>query len=129
MQPELFYTHIEDLAEINTMRNLFTCSDAGYNYVTVNLFNSFGERYSCLNILAVFDTIPPKFEPVTDIEILLPAGTGKTTIDYPEIIANDNCEVTEMFLLSGFGPDGEFSVGEHIERWVAADAFGNADTH
>jgi len=76
----------------------------------------------------LFDTIAPAFRPVADVSVSPPAGKCKTTINYPEILATDNCTVTSLFRYEGLGPDGEFPVGITTERWVAVDFSGNSDT-
>jgi hypothetical protein len=116
------------IKNIKTSREVFTCDDLGYNYFSVSVTDFNQNKTSCLNILAVFDTIRPVFGTVDDIEVAAPEGECKTTIDYPEIPAGDNCGVENLFLYEGLGPDGEFPVGTTTERWVAVDASGNSDT-
>jgi hypothetical protein len=116
------------IKRIYTSRKVFTCDDLGYNYFYVSVTDFNQNKTSCLNILAVFDTIRPVFGTVADIEVAAPEGECKATIGYPEIPVSDNCGVENLFLYEGLGPDGEFPVGTTTERWVAFDASGNSDT-
>jgi hypothetical protein len=116
------------IKRIYTFKEVFTCDDLGANYFSVTVTDFNQNKTTCQNTLVVFDTIRPVFIPVADIETAVPSGDSVATIEYPDILATDNCEVENLFLFEGLGPNGEFPVGTTMERWVAVDVSGNSDT-
>ena len=79
--------------------------------------------------ITVLDTLSPKIDAVSDMEIELEAGScdSAVSITYPEIIASDNCGF-ELEQVAGLGADGIFPIGNTTEIWVATDKSGNTDT-
>ena len=118
------------IAAITPLSKIYTCDDLQYtnNYLFTVVTDVHQNSTTCQNEIMLFDTIAPVFRPVANISVSPPAGKCKTTINYPEILATDNCTVTSLFLYEGLGPDGEFPVGITTERWVAVDFSGNSDT-
>ncbi|WP_372933826.1 PKD domain-containing protein [Mariniphaga sediminis] len=116
------------IEKITTLKEIFTCDDLGYNYFSASVTDVHENKTTCQNILAVFDTIRPVFDPVGNIEVAASVGKCKATINYPKIMATDNCGIDNLFLYEGLGPDGQFPVGTTTERWIAADVSGNNDT-
>lgn len=106
----------------------FTCADVGENIITLTIADSSGNVSTCNAVVTINDPNAPVFEAVSDITVDLQNGECETTVDYPEIVANDGCDVT-LTQLEGIGPDGgPFPVGTTVEKWEAKDQAGNADT-
>ena len=103
---------------------IFTCNDLGENEVTLTVWDPSGNFASCKATVTVLDTITPVFAPVENVVLTVEPGVCETTIDYPQIVANDNCAV-ETHLMAGNGPDGVFPLGTTTEVWKAIDAAGN----
>ena len=80
-----------------------------------------------VQVITIMDNDAPVFEPVTDYEVVVPAGKCETKVNYPELVAEDGC-LDRIFLLSGKGAEAAFPVGVTNEKWVAVDRSGNSDT-
>lgn len=104
----------------------FSCADVGTQNVTLSVIDKQGNAANCTAEVVVNDLIAPQFMPVADIEIEVDPGVCETTIDYPELTVNDNCEPV-LSLTAGLGENGNFPIGTTTETWVATDAQGNTD--
>jgi hypothetical protein len=105
----------------------FTCSDLGENIVTLTVTDRNGNSSTCTSTVTIKDNIVPVINPVADIEIEVLPGVCETAIEYPDIVASDNCNVT-LEQTEGLGEDGMFPVGITTETWQATDADGNTTT-
>ena len=104
----------------------FNCSDQGDNIVTLTIVDNNDNEAQCDATVTVRSV--PTITLVDDIEVQLEPGECETEVDYPEIIATDNCgsNVT-LKLLSGLGSDGIFPIGKTTEVWIGTDDSGNSD--
>ncbi|HDR50611.1 MAG TPA: T9SS type A sorting domain-containing protein, partial [Mariniphaga anaerophila] len=116
------------IANVTVSRQQFSCSYLGTNNVIVRATDNNNNSRTCTSVVTVTDNLSPVFEPVADQIAEADAGECFAKIDYPEIIVYDNCNVEELFLIEGLGPDAEFPIGTSRERWVATDGSGNSDT-
>ncbi len=105
----------------------FSCQDGGANTVTLWMSDSNGNENWCTTTVNVLDTIPFSAEPVEDVEVNLSAGKCETTIDYPDIVVSDNCNIT-LEQTEGLGPDGVYPAGTTTETWTATDVDGSTET-
>ena len=113
------------IEEMEISRNFFGCDDQGDQTVTLTVWDTAGNKATCNANVSVKDTLSPSFVPVSDVHVVVDRNISEITIDYPEIIANDNC----MFIqeqVEGRGPDGIFPLGTTVETWVATDIAGNS---
>jgi hypothetical protein len=125
------YNYVYDAGGIKSViayETDFTCSDIGQQNVRVQATDNYGNSSYCTSIVTIVDNLPPVINSVDDITVTPEGDDCFTTINYPDIIADDNCGVKDLYLLEGFGPDGQFPVGTTMEIWVAEDASGNRDT-
>ena len=105
----------------------FNCGDIGVNAVTLKATDPSGNTSTCTAHVTIVDDQAPLVEPVSDIEISVEPGVCETAVDYPELVATDNCETTAE-LTSGLGTDGMFPVGTTTETWTVTDEGGNIAT-
>jgi len=122
------YDNEGTIASLSVDKDTFSCGDVGVNIVTLTVTDNSGNQATCESEVTVIDVNTPVFQSIDDLEIQLEAGKCDTAITYPELIVDDNCEVT-LTLLEGIGPDGgAFPIGTSVETWEAKDLSGNADT-
>ncbi|GAP68608.1 por secretion system C-terminal sorting domain, partial [Bacteroidales bacterium 6E] len=112
------------IALMDLSQMIFTCNDLGENVVTLTVWDPSGNFATCQATVTVLDTITPVFEPIANVVLTVEPGVCETAIDYPQIVANDNCTV-ETHLMAGHGPEGLFPLGTTTEVWKVADASGN----
>jgi hypothetical protein len=105
----------------------FDCSNIGENSVTLFAKDIHNNWSSCVSTVTVADNTVPVVHAVADIEIEVAHGIKETLIAYPEIAADDNCEI-EFELVEGIGPEGTFPIGTTTETWQISDAAGNETT-
>ena len=115
------------VADATISKSTFDCSNVGVNIVALTLYDFSGNTSFCTSVVTVKDNIAPVIVPVLNIDTVLVPGICEGKIDYPDIIAGDNCEV-ELELIAGLGEGGIFPTGTTTETWVATDAAGNTDT-
>lgn len=120
------YDNVE-IVSYSLSQSDFTCADVGENIITLTVADSTGNEGTCKAVVNINDPNAPVFEALSDITVELERGDCETSVDYPEIVATDGCEVT-LTLLEGLGADGSFPVGTTVEKWEAKDLAGNADT-
>ncbi|SHF82336.1 Por secretion system C-terminal sorting domain-containing protein [Mariniphaga anaerophila] len=113
--------------EFEVYPKIFDCTMDEIVHVRVTAADASGNYTRAWTTVLVFDTLSPVFEPVADFETTVSPGTSETPIEYPEVLATDNCSV-EVNLIGGLGPNGLFPVGVTTEKWVAVDDRGNSDT-
>ena len=106
----------------------FTCSDIGEQKVRIKATDNNDNSLSCTSTVTIVDELPPVISSVGKITVTTEGDDCSMTVDYPEIIADDNCGTESLYLIEGLGPDGRFPVGVTTEIWVAEDASGNRDT-
>ncbi len=115
------------VADATISKSTFDCSNVGVNIVALTLYDFSGNTSFCTSVVTVKDNIAPVIVPVLNIDTVLVPGICEGKIDYPDIVAGDNCEV-ELELIAGLGEGGIFPTGTTTETWVATDAAGNTDT-
>ncbi len=115
------------VADATISKSTFDCSNVGENIVALTLYDFSGNTSFYTSVVTVKDNIAPVIAPVLNIDTVLAPGICEGEIDYPDIIAGDNCEV-ELELIAGLGEGGIFPTGTTTETWVATDAAGNTDT-
>ncbi len=115
------------VADATISKSTFDCSNVGVNIVALTLYDFSGNTSFYTSVVTVKDNIAPVIAPVLNIDTVLAPGICEGEIDYPDIIAGDNCEV-ELELIAGLGEGGIFPTGTTTETWVATDAAGNTDT-
>lgn len=125
------YSYVYDASGIKSVKahlTDFTCDDIGVHQVRVTATDNFDNSFYCTALITVKDDLPPVFSNVADLVVATTGNDCTAEVDYPDIVADDNCGVEELFLLEGLGPDGRFPLGTTTESWVAVDASGNSDT-
>ncbi len=115
------------VADATISKSTFDCSNVGVNIVALTLYDFSGNTSFCTSVVTVKDNIAPVIAPVLNIDTVLVPGICEGKIDYPDIVAGDNCEV-KLELIAGLGEGGIFPTGTTTETWVATDAAGNTDT-
>ena len=105
-------------------KQTFSCEDLGANTVTLTVADGSGNEASCTSTVHVYDTIVPTVEEIADIEVVLDPGVCETTIEYPEPVVTDNCDVM-LEQTEGLGPDAMYPLGVTTETWEITDAAGN----
>ncbi len=115
------------VADATISKSTFDCSNLGVNIVALTLYDFSGNTSFYTSVVTVKDNIAPVIAPVLNIDTVLVPGICEGKIDYPDIVAGDNCEV-ELELIAGLGEGGIFPTGTTTETWVATDAAGNTDT-
>lgn len=109
---------------LNLDKSSFYCSDLGDNTVTLTATDPSGNTGTCQAVVTVVDNIVPTFEPIANITLEVEPGVCETEITYPEMVVNDNCEVT-LTQTEGLGEDGLFLLGTTTETWTVTDDAGN----
>ena len=115
------------VSDATISKSTFDCSNVGVNIVVLTLSDFSGNTSFYTSVVTVKDNIAPVIAPVLNIDTVLAPGICEGEIDYPDIVAGDNCEV-ELELIAGLGEGGIFPTGTTTETWVATDAAGNTDT-
>ena len=100
-------------------------ADVGINEIELSVIDPSGNVSVCTANLTVVDNLAPGFTAVGDVQVF--TGSCSTSINYPEITANDICLDT-IKQLGGLGENGAFPIGVTTETWVAYDSYGNTDT-
>ena len=116
------------IAAMEVSQSLFSCADIGFKTVTLTVSDPHRNTGSCESVVHVVDAVAPEFEPVSDIVVELEPGVCTAEVEYPEVIAVDQCGGLSYTLLEGQGPDGVFPIGGGVEKWLVTDKSGNTDT-
>ncbi len=109
-------------------KTFFNCDDLGENKVVITVSDNHENTSQDEIILNIIDDLKPVFVDVEDIFLTVDEGKCSIEFEYPEITATDNCQVEDIHMVSGLGPDASFPVGSSVEKWVAIDKSGNSDT-
>jgi len=126
--PEQLDAGSSDVCGIEKMeisRNIFGCDEQGDHTVTLTVWDYAGNKSTCDANVSIKDTLKPFFVPVSDILVTVDRNISEIAIDYPEIIASDNCTIIKE-QVEGLGAGGIFPLGTTTETWVATDIAGNS---
>lgn len=116
------------IASVSTGQEWYTCDDLGQSSFWVAVTDVSLNMVVCWNTVTVLDTIAPEIEPVADLIVGALQGSCEAIFDYPAITATDNCKVSDLRRIGGYGPGVAFPSGTTIEQWEATDSSGNRDT-
>ncbi|WP_158871107.1 T9SS type A sorting domain-containing protein [Maribellus comscasis] len=109
-------------------QDAFDCNDIGINRIGITVTDNNGNTNTCYTNVDISDALSPSFTPVTNITVTADKGECEAVVEYPEIVALDNCKSPVVKLAGGLGGTATFPVGTTTEKWVAVDNSGNTDT-
>ena len=104
------------------------CSEVGtYTNKWIVTDNSGNISPEYIQVITLVDDIAPVIQAVEDFDVVIPAGSCETLVNYPEILVDEAC-IASLELLSGQGAEASYATGDWEETWVAIDEAGNSDT-
>ncbi|WP_319591158.1 YDG domain-containing protein [uncultured Draconibacterium sp.] len=104
------------------------CSEVGtYTNTWIVTDNSGNISPEYTQVITLVDDIAPVIQEVEDFDVVIPAGSCETLVNYPEILVDEAC-IASLELLSGQGAEASYATGDWEETWVAIDEAGNSDT-
>ena len=109
------------LDTVSLSRSTFSCMNLGSNRVAITARDEAGNSLKDSINIMVRDTMPPSIEALDTL-----FANRCSDLNYPMIIAQDNCGVDTIFLLQGIGQEGSFAIGLNLDVYQVIDGSGNA---